>query len=78
MIAKNIKVLKEVDLLKNFRNSFYHFFSTFCIIFFQCISLILCHYQFPGRGGGRKGGEGKKEREKYKNEVSRRSLFCSY
>ena len=59
MVAKNIKVLKEVDLLKNFRNSFYHFFSTFCIIFFQCISLILCHYQFPGRGGGR-GERGRK------------------
>ena len=29
MVAKNMKVLKEVDLLENFRNSFYHFFSTF-------------------------------------------------
>ena len=31
-----------------------------------------------GGGGGRKGGEGKKGWEKYKNEVSRRALFCSY
>ena len=38
---------------EKFRNSFYHFFSTFFYHFFQCISLILCHYQFPGRGGGR-------------------------
>ena len=54
MVAKNIKVSKEVDL-KNFRNSSYHFFPFF---FFQCISLILCHYQFPGRGGGEEGGRG--------------------
>ena len=70
MVAKNIKVLKEVDL-KNFRNSlslFFHFFLSFFSMHF----INLCHYQFPGRGGGRKGGEGKKEWEKYKNEVSRR------
>ena len=71
MVAKNIKVLKEVDL-KSFRNSFYHFFSTFFLSFFSMHFINLCHYQFPGRGGGRKGGEGKKEWEKYKNEVSRR------
>lgn len=33
MVAKNIKVLKEVDLLKNFRNSFYHFFPLFVSFF---------------------------------------------
>ena len=59
MVAKNIKVLKELDL-KNFRNSSYHFFATFFYHFFQCISLISCHYQFPGRGGGGRGERGRK------------------
>ena len=56
MVAKNIKVLKEVDL-KNFRNSFYHFFSTFFYHFFQCISLIYVITSFLG-GGGEEGGRG--------------------
>ena len=49
MVAKNMKVLKEVDLLENFRNSFYHFFPLFFILLF-----------FPG-GRGRKGGKGGKD-----------------
>ena len=78
MVAKNIKVSKEVDL-KNFRNSSYHFFPLFFLSFFSMhfINFMSLPVSWEG-GGGRKGGEGKKEWEKYKNEVSRRSLFCSY
>ena len=66
MVAKNMKVLKEVDLLENFRNSFYHFFPLF---FYPSLF---------SWGAGGEGGEGRKGWEKYKNEVSRRSLFCCY
>ena len=59
MVAKNIRVLKEVDL-KSFRNSFYHFFSTFFYHFFQCISLIYVITSFLGGGGGGRGERGRK------------------
>ena len=80
MVAKNIKVLKEVGLLKNFRNSFLSLFFHFLYHFFSMhfINFMSLPVSWDGGGGGRKGGEGKKGWEKYKNEVSRRSLFCSY
>ena len=52
MVAKNIKVLKEVDL-KNFRNSFYHFFlSFFSMLFINFMSLPVSWE------GGEEGGRG--------------------
>ena len=61
MVAKNIKVLKEVGLLKNFRNSFlslffhflYHFFSMHFINFMS-----LPVSRDGGGGGGVAGGGG--------------------
>ena len=61
MVAKNIKVLKEVGLLKNFRNSFlslffhflYHFFSMHFIKFMS----LPVSWDGGGGGGGRGGGE---------------------
>ena len=50
MVAKNMKVLKEVDLLENFRNSSYHFFSTF---FYPSL--------FSWGGGGGRGEMGGKD-----------------
>ena len=59
MVAKNIKVLKEVDL-KNFRNSSYHFFSTFFLSFFSMHFINFMSLPVSWEGGGGRGERGRK------------------
>lgn len=57
MVAKNIKVSKEVDL-KNFRNSSYHFFPFFFLSFFSMHFINFMSLPVSWEGGGEEGGRG--------------------
>ena len=60
MVAKNIKVLKEVGLLKNFRNSFLSLFFHFLYHFFSMhfINFMSLPVSWDGGGGGEEGERG--------------------